>query len=89
MPTTTITILERECPADDFDTESGQGMPDDVEPYELEVITLLVGADRAIQAVLDEYGVGQWDGSNTAYDPDGTHLSPNGTVSERWARIDR
>lgn len=93
----TITILELECPADEYYTESGQGMPDGTEPYETDVITIDADdidgdtskLDGAIAAVLDDHGVGQWDGGNTGYDPDGSSMNTRGIVTERFARIDR
>jgi hypothetical protein len=85
-----IRIYERSCPADDYDTESGQGMPDDVEPYETESFTV-ANDDDTIQAALDEQGLGQWDGGSTAYDPDGSHMAADaaGTITERYASVTR
>jgi hypothetical protein len=93
----TITILELECHADDYDTESGQGMPDGTEPYETDVIIIdtddvdgdVSKLDGAIAAVIQDHGVGQWDGGNTGYDPDGSSMDTRGIVTERFARIDR
>jgi hypothetical protein len=85
----TIRIYERSCPADDFDTESGQGMPDDVEPYETDTIEV-ADDDDAIQAALNDHGLGQWDGGSTAYDPDGSHMAADaaGTITERYASVE-
>lgn len=85
-----LTLYERECPFDDYDTENGGGMPDeDVEPVELETATVLGTADD-VAAVLADWGVSQWDGGRTAYDPDGSHMAADaaGTITERWARIE-
>ena len=80
-----VTIIERECPADDFDSENGIGIPESVEPYEVEVIEC---ANSVIDSVLAENGIGQWDGGSTAYDPDGSHMAPDGTITERFGRIE-
>ncbi len=80
-----ITVMERECPADDFDTESGQGMPDDTEVVERDIIE--VPGDET-EAALADLGISQWDGGSTTYDPDGTHMAMDGTISERFGKVE-
>jgi len=46
------------------------------------------GLTDYIQDILDSYGVGEWDGANTSYDPDGSRCEGDGyTTYERWAEI--
>jgi len=92
-----ITIRHLECDADDYTTEDGQGFPDSIEPWDDDVIEIdgddLTdsgrGLDDHIQTILDDHSVGQWDGGRTAYDPDGTRMSPSGLVTETFALIER
>lgn len=83
--TTTITVWERECPADDFDTENGSGMPDDAEAYEVATVELAAG--DSVADALAGVGCGQWDGGEVGYDPDGSSMAPDGTITERWAVV--
>lgn len=92
----TIWIMEREGPEEDFVTETGRGFPDDLEYHEVECFTITPGMlagrtlDDTIQQALDDFSVGQWDGGNVAYDPDGTHpVYSRGTRRERYASIKR
>lgn len=91
----TIEVFERECPADDFDTENGIGIPDDVDPVQAEIVEITVESlvfapstlDDLVQRELDNLGIGQWDGGITAYDPDGSSMAPDGTITERWGLV--
>lgn len=100
----TITVKEQASPSDEFDTESGQGHPDDCEATTLEVITITLddlsgdGEDipdtplqDAIVAALTDQGLSEWDGGNTAYDPDGSSMDFNaeGTIRTRFAHVDQ
>lgn len=93
MELATIIVLEQSSPYDEFDTENVIGHADDVEPYEVEGWTIetdeLEGRElgNVIQARLDDFGVGQWDGGNVAYDHDGSHMAPDGTITTRYAVV--
>lgn len=93
MELATIVVMEQSSPFDEFDTENGIGHTDDVESYEVEGWTIetdeLDGRelDDAIQARLDAFGVGQWDGGNVAYDHDGSHMARDGTITTRYAVV--
>ena len=88
-----IQVLEQSSMFDDFDTENGIGHADDAEPYETDFV--VVHADDAgkldgeIADALRELGLDQWDGGSTAYDPDGSHMAPDGTITTRFAVIER
>lgn len=95
MNVATIVIQERTCSEDDFRTDDGSGMPEDTPVTVLATVSVSIddvrarALDACIQSILDEYGVGQWDGDRTAYDPDGTYVSSyaRGERSERWGRV--
>lgn len=92
-----ITVYERTCPADDFDSENGIGIPEGVESWETDSCEITdedlhddgVTLDDAIQARLEEFGCGQWDGGSTGYDPDGSHMDTRGDMTERYAGVER
>jgi hypothetical protein len=95
MNTATITVLEQSSPYDDYDTENGVGHADEVEVYEVETVEVETDDpskfDGEIASALHDLGLDQWDGGNTAYDPDGSSMAADaaGTITTRWARIDR
>lgn len=80
-----VVICQQESDADAYDTENGIGHTHD--EWEEVSAEIMYWAD--VQDYLDGQGLGQWDGGNTAYDPDGSHFRMNGTVRTRWARIER
>jgi hypothetical protein len=89
-----ITILEQSSASDDYDTENGVGHADDVEPVEVDAVEIdYIGVavdrhvQRLVQSALDEFGCGQWDGGNVAYDHDGSHMATDGTIMTRYAVI--
>ena len=89
--TVTITVFERSAPYDEIDFTDGGGMPDDIEPYEVEALTVPDDAD-VIQEALDELGLSEWDGGSVGYRPDGYEgpaFDSAGTMTERWAVIGR
>lgn len=92
-PLARIVVMEREGSDDDFETESGRGFPEDLEPEPVDSATITVGElegstlEDAIQRALDGFGCGQWDGGSVGYDPDGSHLSMDGTRTERYAVV--
>jgi hypothetical protein len=94
-PLATIVVMEQSSAYDDYDTENGIGHADAVELYEVEGCSIeadeLEGRelDDVIQARLDDFGVGQWDGGNVAYDPDGSHMAPDGTITTRYAVVSK
>jgi hypothetical protein len=81
-----LTVLERECPVEDYKTEDGSGMPEDVEAVETDSAEA-VGV-TAFEKVLAEHGLAQWDGGSTAYDPDGASMALDGTMTERFGRVE-
>lgn len=89
----TIQIWEQSSPYDEYDTENGVGHADDVEPVLLETTEIHSdsddGLDEDILLVLSHHGVDQWDGGDTAYDPDGSymHFDAAGTITTTWATI--
>jgi hypothetical protein len=91
----TITVCEQSSAYDGFDTENGIGHADDVEVWETETIEVAapdaLRLDGEIATVLDDLGLGEWDGGDSAYDPDGSSMAADaaGTITTRWAHIDR
>lgn len=93
----TIQIWEQSSSYDEYDTENGIGHAVDVEPVLLETTEIhsdsdepdFDGLDDDILLVLSHHGVDQWDGGNTAYDPDGSHMhyGAAGTITTTWATI--
>lgn len=103
-PLATITVYEQSSPYDDFDTESGQGHADGVEAVEVERVAIYADErdagewfqgthdlDVEISSHLADLGVSQWNGGNTAYDPDGSRMAADaaGTITTRWALVVR
>lgn len=93
MELATIVVMEQSSPYDEFDTENGIGHADDVEPQEVDGCAIEAdelegrGLDDVIQDRLDDFGVGQWGGGNVAYDHDGSHMAPDGTITTRYAVV--
>lgn len=79
-----ITVMEQSSACDDFRTDNGQGHPDDCEPYEVDSVETTVAE---LLDELDNVGCGQWDGGNVAYDHDGSQMSPDGTITTRYAVV--
>jgi hypothetical protein len=83
-----IEVFEQSSAYDEYDTENGRGHHESIEPERV-VVVMLDGnpTDDDIQTALDQLGVGQWDGGNVAYDHDGSHMAPDGTITTRYAVV--
>ena len=88
-----ITVMEQSSAYDDYDTANGIGHADDIEPELREIMEIdaaheCATLDDAIALALDDLGCGQWDGGNVAYDHDGSHMAPDGTITTRYAVVE-
>jgi hypothetical protein len=83
---TTIQVYEQSSAYDDYDTENGLGHAEDVEPELVETVEC-DNSHTAICDALADLGLTEWDGRSVAYDPDGSDMAFDGTITTRYAVI--